>query len=228
MWGIWEEFEDNTSYSCPMCSTKFKVRWEKAENEFLLLEQHKERRMEPLGLPKGSVRASVILLLSLACWIMIILERTVPVYLLNLILIALGYHFAQRNLFSRFNPSVAVLAEGEEHPLNLPEGWVRGLVVAGFTVSALFLIWKGTIQDTAFAEFFIIMFGIIIGHIILKITVDHQDGGWYTVMGHLKAAAVILLTVTLFLLLVSGEYEQSNTSWIRFMIASIGFYFGSR
>ena len=227
-WGIWKELASNTHYECPMCSATFKVRWEKEDDQYVLIEQSRNKSIEPLALPKGSVRALIILTLSPACWFMILLERDVPDYLLNLILIALGYYFARRNLFSQFSPSVAALAEGEDHPLNLPEGWVRGTIILGFTVCAGYLIWLGTLDTLAFAEFYVIFAGMVIGFILLRATADHKDEAWYHTMGHLKASLAIILTFVLFFYLVSEEYQNVDQTVIRVMIATIGFYFGSR
>lgn len=92
-----------------------------------------QRLRHPLGLPAGSVRALLtfmVLGLIWALWLMP--ERkavSVPLYLYYLMFLILGYYFAARG------HAVDDAERRERHPLFLPRGSIRFLIVVGFAAA---------------------------------------------------------------------------------------------
>src|SRR5262245_59608746 len=84
------------------------------------------RYRHPLGLPPGSVRALLALMVLGNIWARLLLpEQTaigLPQYLYYLMFLILGSYFAARSQ----------KAPGERPPLYLPRGSIRLIIVAGF------------------------------------------------------------------------------------------------
>jgi hypothetical protein len=87
------------------------------------------RSRHPLGLPQGSVRAVLILMIMGTIWTLLAMpgdrEIRVPIYLYYLLFLTTGSYFAARS-------RSAVTAPHESPPLYLPRGTIRGLIVIGF------------------------------------------------------------------------------------------------
>jgi hypothetical protein len=85
---------------------------------------------QPLGLPAGSVRAILSLLVMGQIYALLLLpdERAaqVPIYLYYLMFLVLGGYFAAHG------KSIASPALGGASPLHLPRGTVRTLIILGF------------------------------------------------------------------------------------------------
>ena len=231
-WAITDELHDLMRYSCPICKNDFAVRWEKSDDTFILLHKPNEFWDEPLGLPRGSVRALIMLLLSISTWFLIIEGRPVPEYLLNLLLIVVGYYFAIRTTFlgvsSLDSGKLGPRIEIEQEPLYLPRGYIRVFIALGFAACALYLAADRSFQDMGYKEFFFILLGLMLGFVIQKATVDHREKSWYLKLGHLKAFIVLSMTTALFLLIISDSLGEVDVWVIRLIIAFIGFYFTSR
>jgi hypothetical protein len=183
---------------------------------------------EPLGLPRGSVRAILIMSISLICWILLLSNREVPNYLLNLVLIMIGYYFAFSGAPLTYGGSKQAGGKKEKQPLHLPKGVVRWIVVGGFAVSLVVLIFAGKLVNDNYIEFFIIFSGLVLGHFSRRARV-----GWLKIetpswIRHTKALALILITLFLFVLFIGGGENTIDPLSIRLSIAAIGFYFGSR
>ncbi len=227
-WAIPEELRDRQHYTCPVCKNDFKVKWDKREDTFFLFHIPNQFRDEPLGLPSGSVRALIMILLSISCWFLILSDEQVPNYLLNLILIVIGCYFSVRTNYMGLTSFFNRLIEVEENPLSLPKGCIRGFIVLGFSISAAYLLIRDSFFDFGYVEFFFIFTGLIIGFMVNKLTSGYREDNRYIMLGHLKAFVVLLMTLSLFILIVSDSMDTIDSSLIRLISASIGFYFGSR
>src|SRR6059058_3232051 len=84
------------------------------------------RRLHALGLPSGSVRAVLAVLIFATTWGLLLLKPTleVPDYLGDLLFIIMGHYFAVRN-------RAAQEREPGPPPLYLPRGSVRTVLVVG-------------------------------------------------------------------------------------------------
>lgn len=86
------------------------------------------RRRHPLNMPAGSVRALLTLMVLGTVWALLLMppekELRVPPYLYYLTFLVIGSYFGTRSNASR--------EPGERHPLFLPRGSIRLIIMAGF------------------------------------------------------------------------------------------------
>jgi len=98
------------------------------------------RRRHPLGLPAGSVRALLILMVVGTIWALLLMPKEknvhVPLYLYYLAFLTVGSYFAGRSHAPPAHMS------NEPHPLYLPRGSIRLIVIAGFIGVVGFAIYK--------------------------------------------------------------------------------------
>lgn len=189
---------------------------------------------ETLLLPKGSVRASIALLLSVTCWMLVISNRPVPPYLFSLLVAVISYYFAFRKKESEERKTYTVkkdefedvTSSGKPKPLYLPAGFIRYFLISGFVVCAA-LGWKnGFFEDYAFREFFFIFAGLVAGYFFAKFAnCFKKDIAFYNAVTHIKGLIVISAAMMTFIMLVSNWNYP-----IPLIICSsvITFYFGSK
>ena len=100
------------------------------------------RRLHALGLPAGSVRALLAVLIFGATWGLLVARpsREVPDYLRDLLFIIMGHYFASRR---RADES----PEPGPPPLYLPRGTVRVVLVLGCVATAAWLFRGSQLTD---------------------------------------------------------------------------------
>lgn len=195
---------------------------------------------ETLCLPKGSVRATIALLLSITCWIMVFKGRHVPQYLFNLLVAVVSYYFAFRKrspLSNSGDSSIPTFSKktdefqdvtqsGKPKPLYLPAGFIRYFLIFGFVLCAFAGLNHHFFEDNAFREFFIILAGLIGGYFFAKIAnVFKKDVSVYNSITHIKGLFVLIAAFGIALLILSGLQAP-----LAIIICScvITFYFGSK
>ena len=96
------------------------------------------RRLHALGLPSGSIRALLAILIFATTWGLLVLRpsREVPDYLRDLLFIIMGHYFAARRWSDQGD-------EPGPPPLYLPRGSVRLILIAGCVAVALVLFQRG-------------------------------------------------------------------------------------
>ena len=202
------------------------------------------RRLHALGLPSGSVRALLAILIFAVAWILLILKpsQEVPDYVRDLLFIIMGHYFAARRLADRG-------AEPGPPPLFLPNGSVRFILVVGCVVVAAVLFRRG--QLTAIEENQGVVTLLLIGGFLLGVVLN-AIYTWWKDRGHQPrrffediralislAAALALIVLVLnrtFRLFPPDPVDAAFARWIhvgRFgpeniLAAIVGFYFGSR
>ena len=186
-------------------------------------------RRAALGLPDGSVRALLALMITggIWGWLMLRPEQAVPPYLRDLMFIIMGHYFAARS-----RPAVP----GAPPPLYLPRGSVRLLLIGGFVGVATFLYRRqhltaaGHLNQASVTLILVAGFlaGVLMTHIL-----PHRLP---RVVEDVKAF-VSLAAGTLLLLLVFGVMALPGGGLEDFLLrhsieevlaALVGFYFGSR
>ena len=199
----------------------------------------------PLGLPAGSVRSLLALLVAGLTWALILTatENTIelPLYLCYLLFLIVGCFFASHG------SSIAAGGRPEPSPWYLPRGTVRFLLVLGF---ALVIGWR-TWTRGEFPRFrtdnpadhpYLPLW--IIGAFFLGIAIDRFVDAWSARRGGPPAAYQDLLAwvsliailglavevVVLFLINPTLEVEQqlNMPKWQTFFAAVVSFYFGAR
>src|SRR3954451_10441909 len=100
------------------------------------------RRLHALGLPSGSVRALMAILIFGTTWGLLVLRPSeeVPVYLRDLLFVIMGHYFASRHRADQGT-------EPGPGPLYLPRGSVRLVLVAGTLGVALVLFRGGQLTE---------------------------------------------------------------------------------
>lgn len=199
------------------------------------------KRLYAFGLPAGSVRALIALIVFGTIWALLVLryDLEVPEYLRDLLFIILGHYFAVR---SRATAAV----EAGPGPLYLPRGSVRFLLIAGFVMVAFLLHRQERLfqikQNPAVATL-LLVFGFLLG-VVVK-----QGGTWWAGRGRPTPrlfedlrALVSLSAAVLLALVVCDQFLPGAQHWglseinlglgrlgpPHILAAIVGFYFGTR
>jgi hypothetical protein len=226
--GVFKNIQRGSRITCKNCGSEFYVRWNRDRRNYVFVNMADRGKGEPLGLPRGSVRAILIMTISLICWILFIFGRDVPNYLLNLVLIMVGYYFAFRGAPLTYCGSSAGNGKDTKNPLHLPKGVVRWIVVGGFLISMVVLLAAGRMSNDAYMEFSIILVGLVLGYISRKARVSWLKIETPSWIRHTKAVLLISIAIFLFVLFMGGWENGIDPLLIRLSMATIGFYFGSR
>ena len=206
------------------------------------------RTIHALGLPAGSIRALLALLVFATVWGMLLVRpsQEVPDYLSDLMFVIMGHYFATRK-------RGAALGVSEDEvgppPLFLPRGTIRLFLAAGSAAVAAVLYQRGVftrIDRNPGVTTLLLIGGFLVG-VILNTLV-----GWWRARVHrghraiedvqaLAAVAAGLLLVALvwnrlFPIVPPSEVDAVFQGWghlgrlgpEHLLAAVIGFYFGSR
>ncbi len=202
------------------------------------------RRLHALGLPPGSVRALLAILIFATTWALLVLRPSaeVPDFLRDLLFIILGHYFASRR-------AVVPSDEAGPPPLYLPRGSVRLLLVLGSVAVAVLLFRRGELTDLERnpGAFTLVLVGGFLLGVILNAAL-----AWWRGRGHRPprlvedfkalismAAAILLATLVvnqLFPFIPAGQVEAIFNRPLHLgrygpehvLAAIVGFYFGSR
>lgn len=202
------------------------------------------RRVHALGLPAGSIRALLAILVFGAVWALLLLQPAaeIPDYLRDLLFIIMGHYFAARR-------RVAESPEPGPAPLYLPRGSVRFLLVAGSIAVAAVLYRRGVL--TAIDQNPGVVTLLLVGGFLLGVAMSAATS-WWRDRGHrtprlvediralisLTAAGLLLFLVANHLrpLVSPTQIDQLIPPGIHLghlgpehlLAAIVGFYFGSR
>jgi hypothetical protein len=197
---------------------------------------------QPLGLPAGSVRALLTLIVLGMIWALMFLEKDIPLYLLYLMFLILGSFFAAHGR------SIAGPGTGHASPLHLPRGSLRTLIILGF---AAVLGWRYylnpdwhvllDIKQTAAKQLylpFVLLGAFFLGILITRI-VHVLSGGtgvppwfqdiqsWLALLAALGLAGEVLVQFVIYPGL--REDQQINMETFQTIVGAIvAFYFGAR
>jgi hypothetical protein len=207
----------------------------------------------PLGLPAGSVRALLALMVFGLFWTMLLLpedkEIRIPLYLYYLMFLVLGSYFATRGR--------AITPPGVKapQPLHLPRGTLRFLTIAGFAAALGWGFYRnpdlvhrldptaggldaGVLPQPYLPLVLLIAFflGIIVNRLAQAVLADSHGGlpAWYQdLFAWISLLAMLGLGVEIILRLViypsvSPERQFDLPHWEGFLAAVVSFYFGAR
>jgi hypothetical protein len=202
------------------------------------------RRLHALGLPSGSVRALLAVMIFAAAWGLLLFQptRAVPGYLSDLLFIIMGHYFAARNRAAR-DP------EPGPPPLYLPRGSVRSVLVVGSVAVAVLLYLRGRLTSPERNPAVVTL--ILVGGFLLGVAL-HAAWAWWMGEGHrpprfvedlraivsLAAATLLIFLVwnRSFLIVSPTRIDGLFAQWVHLgrygpehvLAAIVGFYFGSR
>ena len=223
---IYEKLDDGDQYACTECSKIFHVLVDETSQRIGFVSVDKVVLADPLWLPKGSIRAITTILLAFSCWVLILLNRTVPGYLFSLLLTVTGYYFAFRKkdgTQDRFHD----VTTPHQSPLSLPSGSIRNLLIAGFLISAIILLVQKRLMEPAYIEFFLILAGLTVGHLLAKSLLHVRSAAALNFLNHSKGLIVLGSVIVFTVILLVGHYERLWHIEIT-LSCIISFYFGSR
>ncbi|MHA2503784.1 MAG: hypothetical protein ACXAE3_13065 [Candidatus Kariarchaeaceae archaeon] len=185
----------------------------------------------PLGLPKGTVRASLTLSLSITLVLLTLSEEPIANQLATLVVVSLTFYFGGK---MRAMSALPRLADPGTRAFGLPAGSVR------FTLMSLF---GGTFAYLYFVEqrefpVYLLEIGYIIGGYLLgktfirirKLLARPKEGeeDKITIVDHLKSLAAISLTGVTIYFVFSAPRDELTSLWVLIASAVLGFYFSSR
>lgn len=189
-----------------------------------------------LGLPGGSVRALLTLLVLAVVIVQVYRGREIEPLWAETLMIVLAHYFSSRRFIHLTPEAIHQLqAEGrletETHPLYLPRHTIRAIIVVAFVALAVYVYQAGRILEPSTLSVLGVVFAYLLGIVARGLT------GWWrkgrpsqAIRGWEDAKAVLVL---LALLLTAGAYLVDRPDLLpqQFRNVTLGlvlFYFGSR
>jgi hypothetical protein len=202
-------------------------------------------RRHPLGLPAGSVRAILSLIILGLIWALVILDvQDPPIYLYYLMFLALGHFFAAHG------KTIAGAGSGEPSPLNLPRGVIRTVLLLGFVGVFAWRYYRdrdlnqlldlrNPALDQPYLPFVLVgsfFLGIVVARLVRlgrgsAATPPYwfQDIlAWISLLAMIGLAAEVVMLVIINPSLPPDRQPISLPNWQMALAAIISFYFGVR
>ena len=178
---------------------------------------------QPLGIPKGSVRALLTLILG-GLVVYLAAVSQIPQGLLQCFITVVFYYFGFRKKDRYITIGGTRVKADTTEPLYLPQGAIR-LIILGIGVATFLLIGSDRVLgDRYLSDFFFSFGGLLIGYWTAKIFFPSDSANTYALINDIKAVTALLaaayLSANLFLRL---NWIPAGTEY-----AVISFYFGSR
>jgi hypothetical protein len=202
---------------------------------------------QPLGLPAGSVRAILSLLVMGQIYVLLLLpdEKAVgvPIYLYYLMFLVVGHYFAAHG------HTIASPALGSASPLHLPRGTVRALIILGFIAVLAYRYYSTRnwdnllkLQEPLLDRPYLPI--ILIGAFFLGHVLSHLLGGlvgrsaagaywlhdlrsWVALIAGIGLCAEVIIQLVINPSLDPGQ-RLKLPQWQAFLAAIVAFYFGAR
>jgi hypothetical protein len=202
------------------------------------------RRLHALGLPAGSVRALLAVLIFVTTWGLLVVRpnQEVPDYLRDLLFIIMGHYFAARR---KSGPT----EEPGPPPLYLPRGSIRLFLVVGSIAVAVVLFRQGrltALDDNPGVVTLLLVGGFLAGVAVNTLSSWWRDRGHHTprivedlrAMISMAAAGILVILVWNQIIvpfpmdsvdqLLSPRVHLGHLGVEHVLAAVVGFYFGSR
>lgn len=202
----------------------------------------------PLGLPPGSIRAVLALIMCGSIWYLAVNELSIPAILLESVLLVIGFYFGVRqgtapSLQTAATAAPPPVASGMQaavagavkvkQPLHLPRGSVRVILLFGFFGVIAYEWNQHQNLSPAFVLILQVMASYLIGYIVSVIVNRRRMAGkpviraivWFR---NLNAAAVMTLVGYVCASFALGwpqffaPYTDNLLAW------TVAYYFGSR
>lgn len=179
----------------------------------------------PLGLPSGSIRALLTLMIAAVVIVQIVRGQQVELLWTETLMIALAHYFTSRR-FIKLPPDVIrrLTEEGqiepEARPLYLPQHSIRAILITAFVALAIYLYQHGQLFHSPALSILGVVFAYFLGIV----------GRLRNVQGWEDAKAFLVLTVLLY---TGGAYILDQAHLVPSLLrdGTLGlvlFYFGSR
>jgi len=190
----------------------------------------------PLGLPAGSVRATLAVILSATLWTSILRGQAPEPILVDSALLVVAFYFGVRStapLVPAAAPAPAPEAPKVRQPLYLPRGWVRAILAGGFLVVIGYVV----IRDGTMPQALVLILQVIVSYaigwgisrvLLRRARLGKELGRGARVARNAMSVAAIGVTAGASWAILAGqfdlvpEYLRNGLAW------TIAFYFGSR
>jgi hypothetical protein len=206
----------------------------------LALEERKPSREKgsvpyrpPLGLPGGSVRALLTLLIVAVVVAEVARGRAVESLWVETLMIALAHYFTSRR-FVRLSPEVVRrleaegYLEGEANPLWLPRHSIRAVVVLAFVGLAVYLHQAGRLWESQALSLLGVVFAYLLGVLARSVWVWWSGGRPSRRWGDLQAAVVLGVVGITAVAYLAGRPDLIPPQARNVPLGLALFYFGSR
>ncbi|NQT89182.1 hypothetical protein HQ560_20600 [bacterium] len=190
----------------------------------------------PLGIPRGSVRASLALCLVYVACMLMVRGEDLPLALSEALFAAIAYYFAARSRVTltekEFQERQHEFGEdGDMRPLYMPRGTVRVIIIFAFVGVAVYVVsergWASLGASTTLLLVVALFAGQALKWFINWLKADRPRGE-VTLLEHVKAALGITVGVAFVVLYTTGMYREANPRVHKLMLGFVIFYFGSR
>jgi hypothetical protein len=182
----------------------------------------------PLGLPSGSVRAAMALVIAAVVVVQMAMGQQVELLWSETLMIVLAHYFTSRRLIN-LPPELmrSLVAEGriesEARPLYLPRHSIRAILVLMFVGVGLHLGRQGRLWQPEVLSILGVVLAYFAG-MVARLQRLHRFRGWED-----AKAAVVLIVLGLTALPYLVGYGPSVPYWLRTIaLVLVLFYFGSR
>ena len=179
----------------------------------------------PLGLPRGSIRALLTLMIVAVVMAQLVRGGEIPLLWTETLMIAMAHYFASRR-FIRLPPGEIkrLVAEGyielEARPLYLPSYSIRVLLIVSFTAVGVYLYLHGRLLEPQALSILGVVFAYLLGVFVRVQTVRNwEDAKAFVVL------AVTVVTSAAYLLDCGDSVPKPLQATT---LGLVLFYFGSR
>ena len=151
-----------------------------------------------------------------------------PGPLFGVLLTVVGYYFGFRMRVKEAASRIYDPGAHVQEPLFLPGGCIRTTLMLGFGVSAVVLHSQGRLVRREFLEFFVVLAGLIGGHLFARAFAGLKGGAAHVALSHVKGASVLCAAAWLTILFLSGGHAQAPPALLLGLCCVETFYYGSR
>jgi hypothetical protein len=189
----------------------------------------------PLGLPRGSVRAVLTLLIVSVVVVNLLRGREVEALWIESLMIALAHYFTSRR-FIHFPADVMARLEAEGHveqeprPLYLPRHSIRAIIVVAFVGVAVYLYREGRLQTQTLlilGVIFAYLLGIV-ARAVRKWWTKGEKGPALRSFADVKALAVLSILTYVAVAHMCDRPDLAPQALRNVALGLVLFYFGSR
>ena len=190
----------------------------------------------PLGLPQGSVRALLTLIVMAVVLTNLTRGRTTDFLWIQALLVAMAHYFATRRLVSLPASAIAELEEkkvieAERHPLFLPRYSIRLIIIAGFVSVAVYLYQEGRLLEARTIGLLGMIFAYLIGTLsrgVVQLFSRRRKTPLRPLWGDLRALLVLGAVIVAALPEFLDMPYQMPHEMLTVALGLVLFYFGMR
>ncbi len=193
----------------------------------------------PLGMPTGSVRAVLALIMCASIWYLAIHPEInsgqIPTPLLDSVILVIGFYFGVRagTGTAALAPTPAATGTKVKQPLHLPRGSIRTILLLGFFGTIAYVVYKGLGFPTGFDLILQVITSYLIGYVSAVIVHRRRMAGkpviraivWFHNLNAVAVIALVAYSCAVFIFQwphILGSYANNLLAW------AVAYYFGSR